>query len=141
MRRPERLVLMLSLTALAVCFGLLASRASAAHVSPGTWCGGQQWRLMNLSDPRRNRVRFDRVETTLPNIAHMRSPQLIGTERTTHFQVNTWRLHVVIDRYRIASNGEIVLVLYDLPCGLYMAAYLTTPHCLLPTHPHRNVMT
>jgi hypothetical protein len=140
MRRPERLVLMLSLTALAVCFGLLASRASAAHVSPGTWCGGQQWRLMNLSDLRRNRVRFDRIETTLPDIAHMRSPQLIGTERATHFQVNTWRLHVVIDRYRIASNGEIVLVLYDIPSGMYMDAYLPNPHCLGPRARDRTGM-
>src|SRR2546423_8748108 len=140
MRRPERLVLMLSLTALAVCFGLLASRASAAHVSPGTWCGGQQWRLMNLSDPRRNRVRCDRIETTLPDIAHMRSPQLIGTERTTHFQVSTWRLHVVVDRYRIASSGEIVLVLYDIPSGMYMDAYLPNPHCLGPRARDRTGM-
>jgi hypothetical protein len=123
-------MLMLSLAALTAGFGMLASRAAAAHVSPGTWCGGPQWRLMNFSDPLRGRVRLDRIETSVPAIAHMRSPQVIGISRRTHFQVNTWRLHVVIDRYRIASNGEIVLVLYDIPSGMSMDAYLPNPHCL-----------
>lgn len=131
---------MLLLAALVACAGMLASRATAAHVSPGPWCGGPQWRLMNLSDTHRARVRFGRIETTIPGIARLRTPQVIGVQRTTSFQVNTWRLHVVIDRYRIASNGEIVLVLYDIPSGMYMDAYLPNPHCLGPRTRDRTGM-
>jgi hypothetical protein len=140
MRRPERLMLMLSLAALAACVGALAARAAPKHVSPGSWCGGPTWRLMNLSDPQRATVHLGRTETTIPEIAKMRSPQLIGVRRTTSFQLNTWRLHVVVDRYRIASNGEIVLVLYDIPSGMYMDAYLPNPHCLGPRSRDRTGM-
>jgi len=44
--------------------------------------------------------------------------------------VSQQELHAVIDRYRIASNGEIVLVLFDIPSGTYMNAYLPNPNCL-----------
>jgi hypothetical protein len=140
MRRPERLMLMLSLAALAACSSALAAQAAPTHVSPGSWCGGPAWRLMNLSDPQRAKVHLGRIETTIPEIAKLRSPQLIGTRRTTSFQLNTWRLHVVVDRYRIASNGEIVLVLFDIPSGMYMDAYLPNPHCLGPRSRDRTGM-
>ena len=41
-----------------------------------------------------------------------------------------WRLHAVVDRYRIASNGEIVLILFSIDTGQYMNAYLPNPVCL-----------
>jgi hypothetical protein len=126
MRRPERLILMLSAAALAA----MAAHAAAARVSPGKWCGGEPWRLMTLSDPQRKLVHLDRVPTSVPDIAKLQTPQVIGLGRTTNFQLHTWRLRVVIDRYRIASNGEIVLVLYDIPSGMYMDAYLPNPKCL-----------
>jgi hypothetical protein len=41
-----------------------------------------------------------------------------------------WRMRTVVDRYRIASNGEIVLSLYSIDSAQYMNAYLPNPHCL-----------
>ena len=41
-----------------------------------------------------------------------------------------WRLEVVVDRYRMASNGEIALVLYSVETSQYMNAYLANPNCL-----------
>jgi hypothetical protein len=115
---------------IAAALAAVATHGAGAHVSPGVWCGGPTWRLMNLSDPDRKMVRFDRVGTTVPDIGKLQTPQVIGTRRTTNFQRHTWRLHAVIDRYRIASNGEIVLVLFDIPSGTYMNAYLPNPNCL-----------
>jgi hypothetical protein len=97
--------------------------------SPGPWCGGQLWRLMTFSDADRGRVRIDRVPTGIDSIADLRPPKL-DIRRTTSFQVHSWRLSVVIDRYRIASNGEIALVLYSIPTGRYMNAYFPNPRCL-----------
>ncbi|MGH2933819.1 MAG: hypothetical protein ACRDL2_04805 [Gaiellaceae bacterium] len=135
MRRPERLVLMLWLAALAACFGTLALTTTAtagnrAGSSPGRWCGGVRWRLMTLSDPDRSKVHLDRIPTTIASLAAQKHPKTIGIRRTTGFQLVSWRMQAVIDRYRIASNGEIVLVLYDIPSGMYMDAYLPNPHCL-----------
>ncbi|TMM02244.1 MAG: hypothetical protein E6G10_10680 [Actinobacteria bacterium] len=39
-------------------------------------------------------------------------------------------MRAVVDRYRIASNGEIILILYSIDTGQYMDAYLPNPHCL-----------
>lgn len=137
MRRPERLMLMLSLGA---ALAAVAAHAATAHLSPGPWCGGPTWRLMNLSDPLRKVVHLDRIQTTVPDIAKLATPQVIGTRRTTNFQMHTWRLRVVVDRYRIASNGEIVLVLFDIPSGTYMNAYLPNPNCLGPRSRDRTGM-
>jgi hypothetical protein len=120
-------MLMLSLAA---ALAAVAAHGARAHVSPGPWCGGPTWRLMNFSDPQRKLVHLDRIQTTVPDIAKLSTPQIIGVRRTTNFQMHTWRLHVVIDRYRIATNGEIVLVLFDIPSGTYMNAYLPNPNCL-----------
>jgi hypothetical protein len=137
MRRPERLMLMLSLGA---ALAAVAAHGATAHVAPGSWCGGPTWRLMNLSDQQRKLVHFDRIQTSVPDIAKLATPQIIGTRRTTNFQMHTWRLRVVIDRYRIASNGEIVLVLFDIPSGTYMDAYLPNPNCLGPSSRDRTGM-
>jgi hypothetical protein len=125
---------------IAAALAAVATHGAGAHVSPGSWCGGPTWRLMNLSDPDRKMVRFDRLATTVPDIAKLQTPQVIGTRRTTNFQRHTWRLHAVIDRYRIASNGEIVLVLFDIPSGTYMNAYLPNPNCLGPRARDRTGM-
>jgi hypothetical protein len=36
----------------------------------------------------------------------------------------------IIERYRVASNGEIVLELFDVPSSTYMNAYLPAASCL-----------
>ena len=41
-----------------------------------------------------------------------------------------WQLSVVIERYRVQSNGEIARELYDIPSSTYMNAYLPNPKCL-----------
>lgn len=136
---------MLWLAALGMCSGALALTATAtagnhAGSSPGEWCGGVRWRLMTLSDPDRKRVHLDRIPTTIANLAEQSPPKVIGIRRSTGFQLVSWRMQVVIDRYRIASNGEIVLVLYDIPSGKYMDAYLPNPHCLGPRARDRTGM-
>ena len=42
-------------------------------------------------------------------------------------------MNVVIERYRLQSNGEIALELYDIPSSMYMNAYMPNPKCLSPT--------
>jgi len=110
--------------------GVLAGPPAHAVRPPGRWCGGVRWRLMTLSDPARNRVHLDRIPTSISNLDALKPPQTIGVDRTTGFQLVTWRMQTVVDRYRVASNGEIVLVLYDIPSGKYMDAYLPNPECL-----------
>ena len=132
---------MLWLAALCVCSGALAaSSKNHGGAAPGRWCGGVQWRLMTLSDADRMKVHLDRIPTTIANLAAQTTPKHIGISRTTGFQLVSWRMQAVVDRYRIASNGEIVLVLYDIPSGRYMDAYLPNPHCLGPRARDRSGM-
>jgi len=110
-----------------------ASSATGAHKNgpiPGSGCGGMLWRLMTLSDPDRARIDLARTPTSIADLAELRAPSVIGLRRTTRFTLHDWRLRVVVDRYRIASNGEIVLILYSIPTGRYINAYLPNPHCL-----------
>src|SRR5207237_2332940 len=97
---------------------------------PGTWCGGTLWPLMTLSDPARREVDLQRTPTTIAEIAKLEAPARIPATRSTAFQRRTWRLRAIIDRYRIASNGEIVLILYSIESAQYMNAYLPSPQCL-----------
>jgi hypothetical protein len=86
--------------------------------------------MMTFSDPDRGRVALDSVATGFDSIAALEAPPVIGPRRATDFQLHTWRLSAVVDRYRIASNGEIVLVLYSIRADRYMNAYFPNPHCL-----------
>jgi hypothetical protein len=85
---------------------------------------------MTFSDADRARVVLDRIPTDIASVADLRTPPKIGIRRTTKFQLHSWRLGVVVDRYRIASNGEIALVLYSIPAAKYMNAYFPNPRCL-----------
>jgi hypothetical protein len=125
--------------ALALLGGLAAVTVStAAHgkhtarkvTGPGTACGGRLWRLMTLSDAANRTVQLTGTPTTMPKIALQRTPERISTGRTTRFQRHAWRLHTIVDRYRIATNGEIVLVLFNIESGQYMNAYFPNPLCL-----------
>jgi hypothetical protein len=97
---------------------------------PGTGCGGTLWRLMTLSDKDRRSVVLQRKPTTIAEIAALPRPKTIGARRTTPFQRQVWGLRAVVDRYRIASNGEIVLILYSIETGQFMDAYLPAKQCL-----------
>jgi hypothetical protein len=85
---------------------------------------------MTLSDPDRMRVDLAGVPSSIPQIAMRHAPAAITTHRTTQFQKHVWKLRAVIDRYRIASNGEIVLILFDIDSGTFMDAYLPAAACL-----------
>jgi hypothetical protein len=85
---------------------------------------------MTLSDAERRQVNLHGRSTTIAKIAALQTPGKIGPARTTSFQRQVWRLRTVVDRYRIASNGEIVLSIYSIESGQYMNAYLPSPHCL-----------
>jgi hypothetical protein len=114
----------------------LAAGAYAAHgdqrlQGPGTVCGGTLWRLMNLSDVDRMKVNLHPRETTIAALAALRDPRSIVPRRTTAFQRQVWQMRAVVDRYRIASNGEIILILYSIDTGQFMDAYLPSLPCLV----------
>jgi len=85
---------------------------------------------MTLSDSDRAEVTLHGAPTTISEIAKLAPPERIAAARTTPFQRHVWKLHAVIDRYRIASNGELVLILFSIPTGQYMDVYLPNPRCL-----------
>jgi hypothetical protein len=125
--RRQTQMLALALAAVAAC----AVAASApAKEAPGPWCGGTLWRLMTMSDPLRNTVALHGTGTSIAEIAKLQAPARPPQSRTTRFQRHVWRMRAVIDRYRIASNGEIVLILYSIDSAQYMDAYLPNPNCL-----------
>lgn len=116
--------------ALAFAACAAASETAVGGEGPGPRCGGTLWRLMTLSDPQRRSVTMDARPTTIAKLAALRAPRRIVPARTTGFQRTTWRLHAVVDRYRIASNGEIVLILFSIDSGQFMNAYLPASQCL-----------
>ena len=118
------------LTAVAVVAAPAPAQAKPHSWGPGPRCGGALWRLMTLSDAQRMRVDLHGIPTTIPQIALRHAPSAITPNRTTQFQKHVWRLRAVIDRYRIASNGEIVLILFDIDSGMFMDAYLPAGACL-----------
>jgi hypothetical protein len=132
LRRP--LLAVVALVALvAAASSVAASHPTAAHPArraPGPWCGGTLWRQMTFSDVGRRRVSLDPAATTISDISQLAAPHRITTLRSTSFQRHVWRLHTVIDRYRIASNGEVVLILFSINTGQYMNAYMPNPSCL-----------
>ncbi len=85
---------------------------------------------MTLSDADREQVDLHGLPTTIAKLGALASPPSIGLRRSTDFQRGVWHMRAVIDRYRIASNGEIVLVLFSIDTGMFMDAYLPATQCL-----------
>ena len=138
-----RCVGVLTLVALALSalvWSAPTTRGAVGVQTPGPWCGGVLWRLMTLSDAQRGRVDFSPRTTSIAEIAKLPPPTRIGTTRATAFQRQRWTMSMVIDRYRIASNGEIALILYSIDSAQYMNAYLPNPHCLGPRARYRSGM-
>jgi hypothetical protein len=129
---PPRLRLALSaLLVVAACAAAVASASSKHSAAPGSWCGGRLWRLETLSDGDSGSVQLRPAsQTSIAAIAARQGPTRITTGRDTAFQRQTWRLQTVVDRFRIASDGEIVLILFSIDTGIYMNAYLPNPDCL-----------
>jgi len=122
---PRRTILTVALAGVAACaVAAGGSRAAVGGETAGPQCGGVLWRLMTLSDPQRHRVDLHGKWTTISDIAARKTPARIAPVRNTGFQRRVWKMRAVVDRYRIASNGEIVLVLYSIDSGRFMDAYL-----------------
>ncbi len=129
MVNTQRLLATLALAA--VCAVAVTAPAQArVDATPGPWCGGTLWKLMTLSDKGRSTVKWTPAATSVADIAKLVAPARTPSTRSTPFQKQVWQLTTVIDRYRVASNGEIVLVLFDIANSTYMDAYLPNPKCL-----------
>jgi hypothetical protein len=126
----------------ATAAALVAASAAQAHVSTaGPGCGGTLWKLMTLADNGKG-VNWNPRVTTIGDIAKLAAPSKITAARTTAFQKQVWKMDdAVIERYRIASNGEVVLELYDIPSARYMNAYLPAPSCMTTNKTLRTAMT
>jgi hypothetical protein len=125
-------MLAFAVSAIAACALATTAAPSTRAEAPGPWCGGTLWRLMTLSDAQRRSVVLHGTPASIADIAKLESPARSPQTRTTPFQRHVWQLRTVIDRYRIASNGEIVLILYSIDSAKYMNAYLPNPDCLGP---------
>ena len=138
--RPLKPWLFLALVAALACALASTAGAKPSRQTPGDWCGGSLWRLMTLSDPQRYTVKLFGAPTSIADIARLERPARTPTTRATPFQRQVWRMRAVVDRYRIASNGEIVLILFSIDSAQYMNAYLPNPHCLGPRARDRTGM-
>jgi hypothetical protein len=106
------------------------ARGAGAERLPGTWCGGTRWKLMTLSDALAPKVRWTPAPTSIRAIAALPVPNRYPPARHTRFELQRWQVTLVIERYRLQSNGEIALELYDIPSSTYMNAFLPNPDCL-----------
>jgi len=129
MGKTQRLLAALALAAVCAVAAVAPAQARVV-VTPGPWCGGTLWKLMTLSDKGRSTVKWTPAATSVADIAKLVAPARTPSTRSTPFQKQVWQLTTVIDRYRVASNGEIVLVLFDIANSTYMDAYLPNPKCL-----------
>jgi hypothetical protein len=124
------------LAVLAAALSVVAFTApaqAAQSAKPGPWCGGTLWKLMNLGDAGSKSVKWSPAGTSIADIAKLTAPAKAPASRTTSFQKQRWQVKAVVDQYRTASNGEIVLVLFDTGTSTYMDAYLSNPKCLTPS--------
>ncbi|HET7573184.1 MAG TPA: hypothetical protein VFJ77_11020 [Gaiellaceae bacterium] len=131
-RRLHRLLPLLLVAALVAGVAITAAPGAAQRAGrkPGPWCGGTLWRLITASDRDRSKIVTSLRQTNIPRVGTFKRPARITQRRTTYFQRHLWHFEVIVDRYRIGSDGEIALVLYDIPGDRYMNAYLANPHCL-----------
>ena len=98
--------------------------------APGPQCGGTLWKQMTLADNGKT-VNWNPQVTTVGDIAKLTAPGRVTASRTTPFQRQVWKMNdVVIERYRLASNGELVFQLYDVPNNKYMNAYVPSTACM-----------
>jgi hypothetical protein len=119
-----------ALAALTAAFALPAS----AHTStPGPQCGGVLWKLMTLSDAGKASVKWTPAATSLADLGKLAAPAKVPATRSGAFEKQVWGVTAVLQSYRMASNGEIVFQLFDVPTSTYMNAYIPSPQCLPKT--------
>ena len=122
----------LAVAAVAATIAAATALPAGARVSaPGPQCGGTLWKVMTLSDTAKKTVTWAPTVTTIPDVSKLIAPAKITTARSNSFQKHVWSLSkTIIERYRMASNGEIVLELFDINTQTYMNGYLEAPTCL-----------
>jgi hypothetical protein len=119
--------------ALAALTAAFAAPAGArVDASPGPQCGGSLWKLMTLSDTGKSAVHWTPAATSISDIAKLTAPKKITTTRGS-FEKQVWGFTTVLQSWRLASNGELVFQLFDVPTSTYMNAYLPSPSCLPTT--------
>jgi hypothetical protein len=108
---------------------------AGAHVeaAPGPQCGGTLWKLMTLSDTGRSAVHWTPAASSISDIAKLTAPAKVTTARSNAFEKQVWGFTSVLQSYRMASNGELVFQLFDVPTSNYMNAYLPSPQCMPKT--------
>src|SRR3954471_17686929 len=110
---PRMRFVLAAAAALAATSAAFALPAGARVAAAGPQCGGTLWKLMTLSDTGKKSVQWTPSATSISDIAQMTAPAKITPSRSTSFQKHVWKLSTVIERYRVASNGELVLELFD----------------------------
>ena len=117
--------------ALTAAFAVPAGARVAAE--PGPQCGGTLWKLMTLSDTAKTAVHWTPTATSIADIAKLTAPKKITSARSSAFQKQVWNVTAVVQSWRLASNGELVFQLFDVPTSTYMNAYLPSASCLSST--------
>lgn len=126
--------------AVAAAAFVAAMTAQAGTAAPGPQCGGTLWKLITLADNGKS-VNWNPAATSIPQIAKLAAPAKITAARTSSFQKHVWKLgDVVIERYRVASNGELVLELFDVASSTYMNAYVPSTACMTSKATFRKAM-
>ena len=139
MVKSQRIGLALGVAALAAAaataFAVPAKRTFRRPTprSPVPGAAVPVWKLMNLSDSGRTTVNCRRSGRASATSRSSTPPKRFLASRSGSFEKQTWQLTAVIERYRVASNGEIVFELYDIPSNTYMNAYMPNPQCLSST--------
>ncbi len=116
--------------ALAALTAAFALPARAHTYAPGPQCGGTLWKVMTLSDVAKTSVKWTPAATSLTDIGKLTAPAKVPATRSGAFEKQVWGVTAVLQSYRVASNGEIVFQLFDIPTSTYMNAYLPAPSCL-----------
>ena len=70
---------------------------------------------MTFSDAGKAAVNVSPAEASIADLAKLSAPTKILASRNTSFVKPTWSVTAVIERYRVQSNGEIALELFDVP--------------------------
>jgi hypothetical protein len=113
---------------LAASIGAVAAFARAPQAAPSpTRCGGELWRLKNLSDPGRASVALAPKTTTIGVIVGKPYPRPVPKKRRTAFQRQNWEVVAQVTAFRLEDAG-LRLILYD--DGAYVNAVIPAPSCL-----------
>ena len=88
---------------------------------------------MTLSDAGKASVKWTPAATSLADMGKLAAPAKVPATRSSAFEKQVWGVTAVLQSYRMASNGEIVFQLFDIPTSTYMNAYMPAPQCLPKT--------